>query len=72
MSSPRHFLTLNDISRDEFHALIHRAIELKALHRTGKSHATLPGKVMAMIFAKAATNALVIFKTVQFTLCTCA
>lgn len=62
MSSPRHFLTLNDISRDEFHALIHRAIELKAQHRTGKSHATLPGKVMAMIFAKASTRTRVSFE----------
>ena len=62
MPSPRHFLTLNDISRDEFHALIHRAIELKALHRTGKSHATLPGKVMAMIFAKASTRTRVSFE----------
>ena len=62
MSSPRHFLTLNDISRDEFHALIHRAVELKALHRTGESHATLRGKVMAMIFAKASTRTRVSFE----------
>ena len=62
MSSPRHFLTLNDISRDEFHALMHRAIELKALHRAGESHATQRGKVMAMIFAKASTRTRVSFE----------
>lgn len=58
----RHFLTLDDISSDEFKAIIQRGIELKRLQREGIAHARYPGKVMAMIFAKASTRTRVSFE----------
>ena len=62
MNTPRHFLTLNDLSRDELLAILARASTLKTLKRSGTAHATLPGKVMAMIFAKASTRTRVSFE----------
>ena len=62
MTAPRHFLTLMDLSADEIRRLIRRAIELKALRGRGKSHATLQGKVLAMIFTKASTRTRVSFE----------
>ncbi len=62
MSPTRHFLTLNDLSRDELLALLKRASELKTLQRNGIAHGTLPGKVMAMIFAKSSTRTRVSFE----------
>jgi ornithine carbamoyltransferase len=62
MNSPRHFLTLNDLSRDELLAVLRRASELKQLQRTGTPHVSLSGKVMAMIFAKASTRTRVSFE----------
>lgn len=62
MSSTRHFLTLNDLSRDEFLSLLRRASELKMLQRKGIAHDSLKGKVMAMIFAKSSTRTRVSFE----------
>ena len=62
MTAPRHFLTLMDLSADEIRRLIRRAIELKALRDRGESHATLEGKVLAMIFTKASTRTRVSFE----------
>ncbi len=62
MTAPRHFLTLMDLSADEIRRLIRRAIELKALRDRGESHATLQGKVLAMIFTKASTRTRVSFE----------
>ena len=62
MTAPRHFLTLMDLSPDEIRALIARAIELKAQHRTGSAVRSLEGKVLAMIFTKASTRTRVSFE----------
>ena len=62
MTSPRHFLTLADLTSDEFRRIITRAIELKALQREGTAHARYPGKVLAMVFAKASTRTRVSFE----------
>ena len=62
MKTPRHFLTINDVSGDELRQIIARASELKKLQRTGTPHARYPGKVMAMIFAKASTRTRVSFE----------
>ena len=43
MTTPRHFLTLNDLSRDEVLSVLTRASELKRLHRAGKPLESLPG-----------------------------
>ena len=62
MNTPRHFLTLNDLSSDELLAVLRRASELKQMQRNGIPHASLTGKVMAMIFAKASTRTRVSFE----------
>ena len=62
MSTPRHFLTLMDLSADELRALIHRAIALKAQRKAGDDQHSLAGKILAMIFTKASTRTRVSFE----------
>jgi ornithine carbamoyltransferase len=56
---PRHFLTGSELSRDELHALLARARELKSAPR--KSHA-LDRKIVALIFEKPSTRTRVSFE----------
>ena len=60
--SPRHFLTLTDLSSDELKQLLSRAIELKKMHRDGTQHQPLKNRVMAMIFEKSSTRTRVSFE----------
>ena len=62
MSHTRHFLTLDNLTRDELLTLLKRASELKQLQRSGIAHDSLKGKVMAMIFAKSSTRTRVSFE----------
>ena len=64
----RHFLTLADLSQAELHALMKRAIELKAMQRAGKRHEPLQNKVLAMLFEKSSTRTRISFESamVQF------
>ncbi len=61
--SPRHFLTLRDLSKEELGYLIQRAIELKTMLRNGQRHEPLRGKTLGMIFEKASTRTRVSFET---------
>jgi ornithine carbamoyltransferase len=61
--APRHFLTLNDISRDELNYIINRAIELKSLQRKGQSPDLFKNKVLGMIFEKSSTRTRVSFES---------
>lgn len=60
---PRHFLSLNDLSRDEAWALIRRAIELKAMVKNGEIYEPLKNQTLAMIFEKSSTRTRVSFET---------
>lgn len=60
--NPRHFLTLTDLNKRELDALIHRAIELKEMHKAGKEYTPLRFKTMAMIFEKSSTRTRVSFE----------
>lgn len=62
MSTPKHFLTLSDLTSDELRGIISRAQALKALQREGIPHQRYPGKVLAMLFAKASTRTRVSFE----------
>ena len=62
MNRPKHFLTLSDLTSDELRGIISRALELKALQREGIPHPRYPGKVLAMLFAKASTRTRVSFE----------
>tara|TARA_R110002074_G_scaffold33370_1_gene92922 strand:+ start:129 stop:1043 length:915 start_codon:yes stop_codon:yes gene_type:complete len=59
----RHFLTLQDLSKDELQQLLQRAIELKAARRNGTAERPFAGKVMAMIFEKSSTRTRVSFES---------
>ena len=59
----RHFLTLNDLSRNELRGLIQRAIELKAQQKAGKIFEPLKNKVLGMVFEKSSTRTRVSFET---------
>ena len=62
MKTPRHFLSLLDLSPAELQAVIARASELKKLQHAGEAHATLLGRVLAMIFEKSSTRTRVSFE----------
>ncbi|PWV68877.1 ornithine carbamoyltransferase [Halomonas sp. A11-A] len=60
----RHFLTLLDLSQDELHYLIQRAITIKnELKAQGPRYTPLPNRTMAMIFEKSSTRTRVSFET---------
>jgi ornithine carbamoyltransferase len=61
--SVRHFLSLNDITADEFRAIIARAIKLKQWRNEGKIHMPLMGRMLAMMFDKSSTRTRVSFET---------
>jgi ornithine carbamoyltransferase len=67
-TSPRHLLTLLDLDPAEARALVARAIQLKAMLRTGVDYRPLRHRTLAMIFEKASTRTRVSFETgmVQF------
>lgn len=60
MMQPKHFISLHDISNDEFRDLITRAIELK--NNRDPDFEPLKGKVLAMIFEKSSTRTRVSFE----------
>jgi ornithine carbamoyltransferase len=60
--SPRHFLSLLDLSTAELRALISRAIELKAMRREGLRHEPLQNRTLGMIFEKSSTRTRVSFE----------
>ena len=61
--STRHFLPLTDLSSDELHQLMARAIELKQWQREGRIHEPLKNRVLAMVFEKSSTRTRVSFET---------
>ncbi|MDB4837276.1 ornithine carbamoyltransferase [Marinomonas sp.] len=60
--SPRHFLTLKDLSSDELKQLLLRASELKKIHQEGTQFQPLKNRVLAMIFEKSSTRTRVSFE----------
>ena len=59
--NPRHFISLLDLSSDEFRGLIQRAIELK--NKRDPDFQPLKGQVLAMIFEKSSTRTRISFET---------
>jgi len=58
----RHFLTLNDLTPAELQKIMHRAIELKAMHKAGEIFEPLKNKTLAMIFEKSSTRTRISFE----------
>ncbi len=65
---PRHFLTLMDLNAQELRRLMDRAIELKAMQRTGEIFEPLRNRTLGMVFEKSSTRTRVSFETamIQF------
>jgi ornithine carbamoyltransferase len=61
MMQPRHFISLLDLSSDEFRTLISRASELKTNRKP--DFQPLKGQVLAMIFEKSSTRTRISFET---------
>ncbi len=59
--NPRHFISLLDLSSDEFRALIQRAIDLK--NNRNPDFTPLKGQALAMIFEKSSTRTRISFET---------
>lgn len=59
--NPRHFISLLDLSSDEFRSLLQRAIELK--NNRDPDYQPLKGQVLAMIFEKSSTRTRISFET---------
>lgn len=64
----RDFLSLYDLSADEFRAVLARAIELKAIRERGETCHSLAGKVLGMIFEKSSTRTRASFEIGMFEL----
>ena len=62
-TTPRHFLSLLDLSSVELEALLQRASELKAMRRRGDNYAPFSHKVLGMIFEKSSTRTRVSFES---------
>jgi ornithine carbamoyltransferase len=61
-ASPRHFLSLLDLSSGELRALLARASELKRMLRAGEIHEPLKNRTLAMVFEKSSTRTRVSFE----------
>ena len=59
----QHFLTLMDFDKATLKKLVTRAIELKAIQKSGEIYEPLKNKVLGMIFDKASTRTRVSFET---------
>lgn len=59
---PRHFLTLNDLTRSELESIVARAIQLKTDRQEQRELTSLTGKVLGMIFEKSSTRTRVSFE----------
>lgn len=58
----RHFLTVNDLTGDEFRAIIKRGSEFRKQFEAGEHEALFPRKTLAMIFEKSSTRTRVSFE----------
>jgi len=58
----RHFLTGEELSRDELNALLDRAAELKAGRSAGIGREALPGRSIALVFERPSTRTRVSFE----------
>jgi ornithine carbamoyltransferase len=60
--TPRHFLSLLDLSPEELRRLITRATELKQILRSGEIYEPLKNRTLGMVFEKSSTRTRVSFE----------
>lgn len=61
MSTPRHFLTLEDFTEDQLRAMLALANDLKARLKRGERPRLLPDKMLAMVFERQSTRTRISF-----------
>lgn len=66
--SLEHFISIHDITVDEFHHLLDLGLKLKKERKQGIPHPILKGKTLGMIFTKASTRTRVSFETGMYQL----
>ncbi len=64
----RHFISIHDITTEEFHALLDLAIRLKKETKAGIAHPILKGKSLGMIFTKSSTRTRISFEVGMYQL----
>jgi ornithine carbamoyltransferase len=62
LTEPDHFLTGEELSRDELGALLDRALELKAGRGSGSAADVLAGRSVALVFEKPSTRTRISFE----------
>lgn len=60
--SMKHFISIHDITGDEFSSLLDLALKLKKETKEGIPHPILKGKTLGMIFTKSSTRTRVSFE----------
>lgn len=66
--SLNHFISIHDITVDEFNHLMDLAVQLKKERKSGIEHPILKGKTLGMIFTKSSTRTRVSFETGMYQL----
>ena len=64
----KHFISIHDITRDEFNGLLDLAIKLKKEQKSGIAHPILKGKTLGMIFTKSSTRTRISFEVGMYQL----
>lgn len=64
----KHFISITDITKNEFDEILTLADKLKKMQKNGTPHQYLKGKALGMIFAKSSTRTRVSFETGMFQL----
>lgn len=64
----KHFISIHDISVDEFHQLMDLGLKLKKEQKAGIAHPILKGKTLGMIFTKSSTRTRISFEVGMYQL----
>ncbi len=66
--SLNHFISIHDITVEEFNQLMELALKLKKEHKAGVKHTMLEGKTLGMIFTKSSTRTRISFEVGMYQL----
>ena len=64
----KHFISIHDITTDEFHQLLDLGLKLKKEQKAGIPHPILQGKSLGMIFTKSSTRTRISFEVGMYQL----
>lgn len=64
----KHFISIHDITSEEFYSLLNLALKLKKEQKAGIKHNILEGKTLGMIFTKSSTRTRISFEVGMYQL----